>query len=71
MSKNQTDTFAAGEIPEDLKAREFTDTGQPDDGEAFLESAEPDFSLPDLEGRMHSLSSERGQKVLLVTWASW
>ena len=31
----------------------------------------PDFSLPDLEGRMHSLSSERGKKVLLVTWASW
>lgn len=31
----------------------------------------PDFSLPDLDGRMHSLSEFRGKKVLLVSWASW
>lgn len=31
----------------------------------------PDFSLPDLAGRMHSLSEYRGKKVLLVSWASW
>ena len=31
----------------------------------------PDFSLPDLEGRMHSLSQYRGKKVFLVSWASW
>jgi hypothetical protein len=31
----------------------------------------PDFSLPDLEGRFHSLSGYRGQKVLLVAYASW
>jgi AhpC/TSA family len=31
----------------------------------------PDFSLPDLEGKMHSLSEYRGKKVLLVSWASW
>ena len=31
----------------------------------------PDFTLPDLEGRMHTLSEHRGRKVLLVTWASW
>lgn len=31
----------------------------------------PDFSLPDLEGRMHSLSQHRGKKVFLVSWASW
>lgn len=31
----------------------------------------PDFTLPDLEGRMHSLSAHRGKKVLLVSWASW
>jgi hypothetical protein len=31
----------------------------------------PDFSLPDLEGRMHSLSEHRGKKILLVSWASW
>ncbi len=31
----------------------------------------PDFALPDLDGRMHSLSEHRGKKVLLVSWASW
>ena len=31
----------------------------------------PDFTLPNLEGRLHSLSDHRGRKVLLVTWASW
>ena len=31
----------------------------------------PLFTLPDLEGRLHSLSNHRGQKVLLVVYASW
>jgi hypothetical protein len=31
----------------------------------------PDFSLPDLDGRVHSLSEQRGKKVLLVAYASW
>jgi len=31
----------------------------------------PDFSLPDLEGHMHTLSELRGQKVFLLFWASW
>jgi hypothetical protein len=31
----------------------------------------PDFTLPDLDGRMHSLSDYRGRKVLLVAYASW
>src|SRR5262245_61954714 len=31
----------------------------------------PDFTLPDPTGRLHSLSEQRGKKVLLVTWASW
>lgn len=31
----------------------------------------PDFSLPDLDGRTHALSDYRGQKVLLLAWASW
>ena len=33
--------------------------------------AAPDFSLPDLTGRRHSLSEHRGKKVLLVAYASW
>lgn len=31
----------------------------------------PDFTLPDLNGKIHSLSDFRGEKVLLLTWASW
>ncbi len=31
----------------------------------------PDFTLPDPDGRLHSLSDYRGRKVFLVTWASW
>jgi AhpC/TSA family len=31
----------------------------------------PDFTLPDMAGKLHSLSDFRGKKVLLVTWASW
>jgi len=31
----------------------------------------PDFALPDLAGRVHSLSDYRGKRVLLVAHASW
>jgi len=31
----------------------------------------PDFTLPDAQGAMHSLSAYRGRKVFLVAWASW
>jgi peroxiredoxin len=31
----------------------------------------PQFSLPDLEGRLHSLSSLRGRWVLLNFWGTW
>ena len=31
----------------------------------------PDFTLPDIDGKPHSLSDYRGQKVLLLSWASW
>ena len=31
----------------------------------------PDFTLPAIDGKMHSLSDFRGKKVLLLTWASW
>ena len=39
---------------------------------AALTSLEaPDFTLPDLDGRLHSLSEHRGKKVLLIAYASW
>ncbi len=31
----------------------------------------PDFTLPDVDGTLHSLSDYRGKKVLLVAYASW
>ena len=38
----------------------------------YLASLEaPNFTLPDLNGKLHSLTDYRGKKVLLVTWASW
>ncbi len=31
----------------------------------------PDFTLPDLDGRAHSLSDFSGQKIFLMTWGSY
>jgi hypothetical protein len=31
----------------------------------------PELALPDLDGRVHRLSEQRGKKVFLATWASW
>lgn len=31
----------------------------------------PDFTLPDLDGRLHSLSDYRGRKVFLYSWGSY
>lgn len=30
-----------------------------------------DFTLPDFDGNLHSLSNYRRMRVLLLTWASW
>ena len=40
-----------------------------DSGPAPVEA--PDFTLPDLDGNLHSLSEHRGEKVVLLTWASF
>ena len=47
--------------------------GEPADRrvEALTGTVAPDFTLRDLEGREHSLSDQRGRKVLLVSWAPW
>jgi hypothetical protein len=42
-----------------------------DQRQALASLRAPDFTLPDMEGKRHSLSDFRGKKVLLVTWASW
>jgi hypothetical protein len=46
-------------------------TGAAQRSSALATLQAPDFTLPDLEGRMHTLSSYRGRKVFLATWASW
>ena len=52
------DVWSVGETAAARRARQAT-----------LEA--PDFRLPDLEGRMHTLSQYRGRRVFLVSWASW
>lgn len=43
-----------------------------DERGTYLASLEaPNFTLPDINGKPHSLADYRGKKVLLVTWASW
>jgi hypothetical protein len=51
-------TWLLGEVVEAINARRFA-------------SAAPDFTLPDLDGKLHSLSDYRGMKALLMSWASW
>ena len=40
-------------------------------GTALTTARAPELTLPDLDGNDLRLSSLRGQKVLLVAWASW
>ena len=40
-------------------------------GHALANATAPDLALPDANGRPFRLSSLRGQKVVLVAWASW
>jgi hypothetical protein len=40
-------------------------------GRALTTAQAPELTLPDVDGNPFSLSSLRGQKVLLVAWASW
>jgi hypothetical protein len=43
--------------------------GRREGGPGTIEA--PDFTLPDLDGEVHSLSDYRGQKVVLLAWASF
>jgi hypothetical protein len=45
--------------------------GAADRATALRSLQAPDFTLPDRDGRLHTLSEHRGSKVLLVSWASW
>lgn len=39
--------------------------------DALLSLEAPDFTLPDFDGNLQSLSNYRRMRVLLLTWASW
>lgn len=40
-------------------------------GRVLVTAQAPDLALPDLDGRLFSLSSLRGQKVAIVAWAPY
>ena len=40
-------------------------------GRALTTAVAPDLTLPDANGQPFTLSSLRGQKVVMVAWASW
>ena len=46
-------------------------TAASDRSAALASLGAPDFSLPDLSGRRHTLSEQRGKKALLIAYASW
>ena len=39
--------------------------------DALLSLEAPNFTLPDFDGKLHSLTDFRRKRVLLITWASW
>jgi hypothetical protein len=49
----------------------FLGTSARERSQALAAQHAPDFSLPDLDGRLHTLREHRGKKILLVAWASW
>ena len=49
----------------------YLGVGAAERAKALASLEAPDFTLPDLDGRQHSLSEHRGKKVLLVAYASW
>ena len=40
-------------------------------GKALVTAQAPDLELPDRNGQTFRLASQRGQKVLMIAWASW
>ncbi|HUP76598.1 MAG TPA: hypothetical protein VM282_26425 [Acidimicrobiales bacterium] len=52
-------------------AAAFVGVGAPQRAARLARFEAPDFTLPDLDGRLHSLTDHRGKKVFLATWASW
>ena len=66
--------WVRGETPalsaDDVKRHQPLPTAA-DRGRRLASLEAPDFTLPDLDGRPHSLSDHRGAKVFLVAYGSW
>lgn len=53
------------------EARALWALGPESGGRALTDAKAPDLTLPDVNGEGFTLSSLRGQKLLLLAWASW
>jgi hypothetical protein len=64
---------AAGRpVAVDLEARAaYLGTSASERARQLASLVAPDFTLPDLRGRLHSLADHRGEKVFLVAYGSW
>jgi len=79
LSRSASDTIDVAEVARDMgmplvaaEEHGLWALGPAAIGSRALASAEaPDLNLPDLDGKMFSLSSLRGQKVLLYAWAPY
>jgi hypothetical protein len=59
-------------VVHDEKLETWCFGARPEGQNGYLATLEaPNFTLPDRNGKLHSLSDFRGKKVLLITWASW
>jgi len=71
-SLGMTESGKGAGIRDDNRLKPMWYFGLRADQRAGLSSLDaPNFTLPDMAGKMHSLADFRGKKVLLVTWASW
>ena len=68
-----TRAAAAGRpVAVDLEARAaYLGTPASERARQLASLVAPDFTLPDLQGRRHSLADHQGAKVFLVAYGSW
>jgi hypothetical protein len=71
---NASGLWAALERPvlhDDAYATWMLGEGAQDRSRQLESLVAPDFSLPDIDGNLHSLSDYRGKKIMIASWASW
>jgi hypothetical protein len=58
-------------LHDEMKETWLLGAGHKERAEKLASLDAPDFSLPDLDGELHSLSDYRGKRIFLTTWSSW